>query len=250
MNVRRIMSLLVLAVIGTVPLTSNGVADARSHAGRPAPLLRLVPAQGYQLAVAGKNWNPRSRVTLALAQGDRVAGLEVRASGDGTFEVGVKHIDLCGGEAITVRDFFDHEVTVHGPRLMCPTRSNPPVPVLTILRGSTPDMAVVPLMGKTTHTTTTIKQGDVVYFWSPGSKHPAMTPRAPHYYFSLITRGQRPSPACTTVKCRPGFIWEWVGMKAGDTGVTLGPWCVPLSGHACPQVLVFIPVLITSRLEP
>jgi hypothetical protein len=209
-----------------------------------------VVAHGYQLAVAGENWHPRSRVTFAVKQGYRVTGLEVRANGDGTFEVGVKHIFLCNGEVFRARDFFDHEVQISGPPLMCPGRANPPLPTLAILKGSKPQMDVVPLISPAHHTPVVIKQGDAIYYWSPGNRHPGMVPGAPHHFFSLIDQGQTPPMACPSVKCGGGFLWEWVGVKAGDTGVALSPWCGPSREKACPQVVVLIQVRTTSRLEP
>ncbi len=243
-------SSLLIAFVVSVAL-STGPAATAATSYQVSPTLELVPRRGYLVAVAGRHWVPRSRITFIASMGRQVTGLEVRANGDGTFEIGLRHISLCDRDTYTARDFFDHEVRLSGPKLMCPVRLNPPIPILVIVKGIKPQMDVVPLIERGQSSLLVIKQGDAVYYWSSGWKHPSMVPRAPHRFFSLIERGTTPATTCPNLKCGKGYLWEWVGVTAGNTGITLSPWCVSKNGKVCPQdMVVLIPIRITSRLEP
>jgi hypothetical protein len=202
---------------------STGSVNAASSAAL-TPSLRLVSEPSYRISVHGRHWRPLSEVAFSVTQGSTVTGLALRATSIGTFIVGIKNINLCAGEVFNAWDLGGDHASIHGPALPCPVPLRLPKPELTVLKGEAIPLAPVHVDGPTGKTVQ-INIGNAIYVWQPGTKHPAYFPSVPSTYFALIGAGTTPPRACPEVECSQGFYWEWVGIHAGNSVVSMTPWC-------------------------
>jgi len=222
------------------PAVAAGTAAAHRHGG---PTLRFTSKPHYQLAVQGSGWPALQPVTFSLGQGDSVFGLELAPAKNGTFIVGVNNIDLCNGDAFVARDLKGDRANLQGPGLGCPVSQNPPMPILTVVRGHQIKIAMTHVDTPTRGKPVVIRLADALYLWEPGITRPGFLPSAPSSYFALIGRGLTPPRACPEVECSAGFFWEWAGMRVGQTGIAMTPSCYP----KCEIASYDIPVKIVTR---
>jgi len=236
-----------LALAGAAALVSFVPAAAGSS---KQPTLETISASGYQLAVQGTGWAPEARVTFTLALGNNEdLGLELTTTKSGHFEVAVKQVDFSHRFRFWARDFSGH--TVMGPiGDPCPSCGSS-TSGLVVLEGKQWTPRVTRVEGIGNGKAVLIKVGAALWLWekakaSSTGPSPAYIPTAPDAYFSLVSYGYL-AVLCpiTAHNCSSGFFWEWIGMKPGQTGIALRPWC---GTNPCPQdYIVELPVRIEPR---
>lgn len=189
------------------------------------PALRIVQVTGYTIAVEGVGWPHRARISIALHQGAFVRGLELKANRRGSFRVGVTNVNLCSGVIFEAHDLKGHAETARGPALACPIPLNPPVPILKVLRGASTLPDESRLVAVSRPGTTTLRVGDELYLWQPGTRNPLYTPSVDASFLTLIDYGPTPARACIQTACGQGYFWTWIAIHPGDTFLTLSPAC-------------------------
>jgi hypothetical protein len=191
----------------------------------PVPILQFQPTSGYRMSIAGSDWSANQPVTIAVDQTPTVTGLELRTTSAGTFSVGVKNIDLCTHAVVGARDLLGDAVTLPGPALECTSRFPVPVPVLTILSGAALKVAQTHVDGWGPSGSITIRLGDAIYVWEAGKNRPLAEPEIDPSFFQLNAEGTTDLRACSGAECSAGFYWEYIGVRAGRTTLTLNPSC-------------------------
>lgn len=207
------------------------------------PMLHLVAITGHTIGVRGTGWNARDRIAFAVHYDQWTAGVVVRATRKGRFNVAADTIDLCGGVTFDARDVHGHHAIVHGPPLMCPSRTNPPRPTFTVTSGTGLQPRETRIVGVNGPRTVTVHVGEVVYLWLAGTVQPTFTPTADPKHLALLSEERTPPRACAQVDCTEGFAWQWMAIRTGDTGIDLSPAC-RLSTPPCgvPDLLIRVHV--------
>ena len=251
MKIRIAAIVIFLSTIAPFPV--GAIATSSEHSGVKAPELSWTTVAGYRFAVAGSSWGHSSRVTFRLRQGFPghetypIEGLELKTTKDGSFVVGISNIDLCNGENFTARDFKGHRVEIIGPIMNCLPSPTPPIPQLNVTTGAVPDITVTHVDRLWDRKPIVIRLGDAIYLWEKGVQHPFWIPSAPSPSLALIGRGLTPPRRCNQVECAAGFFWEWVGMKLGQTSISMDPWC-RTERPACGVPSFLLQVRITPAL--
>jgi hypothetical protein len=188
------------------------------------PSIRFVTAPGYTLALSGKGWGARANVRIIVRAGNFVGSRHVRVTRTGQFLLGVS-VSLCAGAQFDVFS-RSHHATIHSPGLACALRVNPPAPQMIVLRGQ---------LGKTSETRAidpqitgsplTLRVGDTLYLWEPGTTRPLFTPGPDPSYLAQVAQGTTPPRACAQTDCAAGFYWRWLALRPGQTGIRLEPAC-------------------------
>lgn len=202
-----------------------------------APTLHLAGAAGFRIAVSGDGWAPRSRVAFSVRAGPWVEGMALQTTAAGTFRIGIRNTELCGGSSFRARDLRGHSAVVYGPALKCPAPFSPPKPVVTVLLGTRLRIETKHSANRARGTvqeirllapgarTETLHLGDALYLWEPGTVRPAFRASANSRYLELIGQGRTPPRACPQVDCEEGYYWEWIAVTTGTTFIDLSPAC-------------------------
>jgi hypothetical protein len=237
-------ALLTTMLAGLALLPASASASHPAHATRtPAPKLQFVTVPGYTVAIRGTGWRPDRRVAVSLAEWYPVVGLELRTTNAGGFVVGVKSIDLCNGDLFAASDFAGHEAHLAGPGRGCPINPLAPIPTLTVVTGKSLVAVVHHVDVPPYKHSVVMRVAQALYLREAGTSRPGFIPSAPAPFFFLLARGRTPPRACPEVECASGFLWEWVGMKTGKTGIGMNPACRP----QCEIASFLIPVTIQPR---
>ena len=215
--------LVITLCLSFLVVVSSTAPNASAQSTSPA--LRFVAVPGYRLTVLGTGWPRRDRVIFTVHAGPWVQGLELRATRNGSFRVGVNNVDLCGGATFQAQDMRGHHVSLRGPALLCASKLNPPVPTLSVLRGQAVQLHQVRLLTVSRPTNVTMRVGDELYLSEQGQGRPFFTPRADPTYLLLVAQGETSPGACSQANCNAGFYWEWIAIRAGQTGIGLSPAC-------------------------
>jgi hypothetical protein len=223
----------IVAMVMCLSVSGPNLASAASGRAAQAglPQLAWATVSGYRFAVAGRYWGSATKVTFSLRQGFPnheeypVEGLVVKTAKDGTFLFGLNNIDLCNGEIFKARDFKGHRAGIIGPVMNCAPNPHPPIPVLTVVRGTMVAISVTHVDRFFGIKPIVIRLGNALYLWQKGPNHPFWIPSAPSSSFERIGRGLTPFRRCNQTECAAGFFWEWVAMKVGRTFVSMDTWC-------------------------
>jgi hypothetical protein len=138
-------------------LIAVGFALPAGGARAASPSLAYGNASGYQIAISGSGWNPQTTITFTLLKGSLGQSIDLRPAADGTFEVGMNDVNICGLTFYNVRNAAGDSVTLHSPGVMCMANYVPPSPgtaVLTVLDGQStaprpgPSLAPRPLLSR------------------------------------------------------------------------------------------------------
>ena len=201
-----------------------------------APAMTWVKIPGYRSAVVGSGWSPGAEVGVSLSQRGLIAGLEIRTSAKGTFEVGIRKAQCKFGWIAHAQNFAGVEATARGLH-SCGSAVGSTAPALIVNQGHRVQPKVTRIVGLDNGRSGTIVQGNAVYLWEKGENHPSLKPTAPSAHFFMIGHGQ----TCRFVSCDRGFFWEWIATTIGHTDITVAPWCAKLT---CRQHGVAIPITI------
>ncbi|HEV3312518.1 MAG TPA: hypothetical protein VG815_18550 [Chloroflexota bacterium] len=238
------ISLLLIAL----PAMSVAAISSAVAAGQPA--IQPVSVSGYTIAWEGTGWAARAIVTFSVSQQGRVYGLELRTTDAGTFEVGIKHLNLCYGEIYRARDLTGDDATIVGDPMPGTCVVHPWIPRLVVLKGRRVLPNVTAIDPAHSGNTVAIQIGDAVYFSEPASQA-RWTPSAPDAYFSLIGHATVPSPAaCAPPHCGSRSLWEWVGVQSGDTAITFAPTCSTAPCPEQPDIAVPVEILPMAGSQP
>jgi hypothetical protein len=221
-SIRRRLAV-VLAMLVTAALA---LPDATPASAATKPSLRLVVRHGHSVAVAGAGWKARAMVVVTISTGPWVEGLTLRTTAKGTFVAAADPVSFCNRLTWTARDKAGHTVKVKGPALGCASQLDVKKPAVTLLSGS----RVAPgqrqtIEGGPRADTVSMHVGDTLYVWQPGKAHPDFTANAEPTYLALLRQGTTAARDCAQVDCAPGFYWEWVALRSGDTVIDLSPAC-------------------------
>ncbi|HLJ66987.1 MAG TPA: hypothetical protein VKX16_06470 [Chloroflexota bacterium] len=119
---RRSVMLLAVLLLAGLPVGRTLAASTQAT----SPTLSWTTLAGYQLAVSGTGWPAGAAVTLSLVKGSVVQSVQVKPTADGTFEVGMNHVNQCGILMVEARDGAGDQAQLHSPAMMCPLGANPP----------------------------------------------------------------------------------------------------------------------------
>ena len=222
-----------LAVVVPVATLSLAGPCLARHTGTPT--LQFLSQPGYSQGIGGDGWPAAAALTVTVTQGSTVSGLELNVTPFGSFTVGVRTIKVCLGETYAVRDFQGDRLTITGSK-SCKATKTPPVPSLIVTGGNQIGFQVTHIDVRPTKRVS-IKLGNAVLVWEPGTGQGAYRPSAPSAYLELIGRGKTTKQSCSQPECAAGLFWEWAGMKLGKTAITMNPSCLPkckIASYAVP----------------
>lgn len=227
---------LALALFVGVPAASQAHTAHQQN-----PTLRFVAKAGYRISLAGKGWAPTARVTVTARAGG-LRSVQLMATSQGRFIVGITNIDLCGGSSYAAHDLAGHVATLRGPALMCPNRLPEPDPTLTVLKGRTLHPHAVSLVVNAPQGPLTMHVGQLLnaYVSSPMNSSTPETVHldGKHWLQTASTTGFIcPPGAMCAPQVRPFLQWEAV--HAGKAIIRITPACrqtVPQC--ALPDVIV------------
>jgi hypothetical protein len=189
------------------------------------PSLHVVAISGFRIGTVGTGWHAAGPVIVRLQSGPWVVGVQVRPARDGTFEIGVKRVDLCGGVRFRAVDSAGRSANAHGPALLCAPRLNPPRPLLYVLKGMPLSPTTVRVLGPARPAIVRMHVGDSLYLWEPGTDVASFTPSVDPRYLALIAQERTPPRLCPQVDCALGFAWTWVALRPGVTTIDTSPAC-------------------------
>jgi hypothetical protein len=200
--------------------------DRPAQAQQAQPSLRLIGIPGYRLGVSGQGWPHRGRLSVVARSGTQAVGVQFRATRAGTFSLGVNSVDVCSGVGFDVYTRSGRHVHLASRPLACPAVLETPVPTVTVLQGSTLPSADVK-MGtlQALDNPFVLRVGQILYFWEPGTQHPAFLPQTNPAYLMLVEQGTTAARACAQPDCAAGFYWRWRAVQPGNTGIDLSPAC-------------------------
>jgi hypothetical protein len=120
-----------------------GVGQPAASAAAPLPrvsdgtrVLRFVSAPGYTFALTGTGWGAYTHVAFLARSASSTAGLLIRATQHGVFEVGMMNVNRCAGVTVRAQDTQGHRLRLGGPRLSCPVPIETAMPKLKVLKGA------------------------------------------------------------------------------------------------------------------
>src|SRR5579864_1762991 len=102
---RLLLPLALLAAAATLPA-------AGAHAASPS--LAYGRAPGYQITVSASGWSPAATVTFSLLKGGIVQSIDLHPASDGSFAVGLNHVNICGLTSYSARDSSGATAVLHG----------------------------------------------------------------------------------------------------------------------------------------
>ncbi len=106
----------------------------------PAPrgsrVFRLTGVSGHQLALVGQGWWGIPYLVIELREATLTVRITLRPTSRGRFLVGVDRVSPCDRPIYRAHAPHQSGIELRGPMLMCPTRAHPPIPLLTVLRGT------------------------------------------------------------------------------------------------------------------
>lgn len=213
------IGVLLIATMLTGALRTSAVAHAQA-----TPSLRFVQAKGYALSVAGKGWPAQAFVTFVARVENKVAGIVVQPTRSGAFTIGINQLRICDRPVFDARNGALHAV-LRGPELGCASQINPPVPVLTVVKGRAVKPHTVSAKAQP-GSSYTLHVGDTLLL-DAGSGVMSYIPSVDTKYLVLVpgiapVRMVCPSDGPT---CAGPSFWKLLAIRAGNTEITMSPLC-------------------------